>query len=277
MSVFEHSDYRAFLKAAYVEKAGKNPSFSLRAFSKQVGLSPAALTRILKGEKNLSVERAGELARKLKLADREAEYFVLLVQLSSLKNPDLKANVLERANALRPARGVYDLSVDFFKLIADWYHLAILEMIGVKDVDFTPKGIASFLGIGVVEAELALDRLKRLELLEITATGKPVRLQNRLLVSSQVPNAALRKYNRQILEKAERSIEEQGPTEKAIGTEVFAFDRRQLEEAKKLTDEYLNRMLKLATSSLERHDVYQVAVQFFRLNLEPKKQPPKSP
>ena len=271
-SVYEHTDYRAFLKAAYLEKVERNAGFSLRAFAKHLGLSPAGLTRILKAEKSLSSDRAASVGQKLGLQGTEIEYWVLLVQRARAKAPEMIEQLQSRMNALRTngsrSGNVYDLSVDHFRVVSDWYHLAILEALSLDAFEFTPRNLARALGIKTTEAELALERLERLELIgRDTTTGKYVRLQNRLLVSSQVPNDAIRKYYTQILAKATASVEEQTPAEKVIGTETFAFDAAQLEEARRVTDDYLNRMLALSKTAAagQRRDVYQLAVQFFRL------------
>ncbi len=266
--IFEHANYREFLKAALVERQKKNPQFSLRAFAKQLGLSPAGLTRILQGQKNLSLDRASEIARKLALGEKETEYLYTLIQMGSTKNADVKAAFQDRLNQIRGTTPTYDLSVDHFKLISDWYHLAIYEMVDVDGVDFTPAGIASFLGISKPEAELAIARLLRLELITIE-NGRPRRLTNDLLVSSQIPNEAMRKHYRQILDKALKAVDEQSPSEKVIGTQTFAFDPEQLPEASKLTAQYLQAMCELAARSSKRTEMYQLFTEFFKLNTSP--------
>jgi uncharacterized protein (TIGR02147 family) len=265
--LFNHIDYRKYLKAAYVERSSKNDRYSLRAFARHLGLSPAAVTRIFKGEKSLSVKRAVTIAQKLHLDRVETEYFCLLVQLAQTEDPELQSTLYERLNALRPEAPIHDLSVDLFRTIADWYHLAILELTGVDGFEFTVSNVARYLGIGVMDAEVAIDRLKRLELIELeTGTNRVVKTKNRLLVSSAIPNGAMRKHYRQMLEKAMESIETQGPDEKVIATETFAFDRESIEEAKKLTDRYLDQLVKLSEGSRNKKDLYQACIQVFRLS-----------
>lgn len=266
---FGAENYRHYLKTVLSERVKKNPSYSLRAFATALGLSSGGLSRILKGEKNLSLERASQIASKLNLSSAEAEYFVLLVQANNAKTPELRETFLERLNSVRPGGKIFDLSVDHFKVISDWYHLAILEALDVVGLEFEPKAIAKFLGITPIEAELAIERLVRLELIEFKAgKAKPVRTVNRLLVESNVPKDAMRKYYRQTLQKALESVDAQTPDEKVIGTEVFAFDSNQLEEARKISHRYLDEMLALSKKSKNKRALYQVCAQFFRLNEE---------
>lgn len=54
------------------------------------------------------------------------------------------------------------ISQDIFATIADWYHLAILDLSLMKDFKSSPSWISARLGISVLEAKIAVDRLVRL-------------------------------------------------------------------------------------------------------------------
>jgi uncharacterized protein (TIGR02147 family) len=268
--IFKHSNYRDFLKSTYVERTRRNAKYSLRSFAKQIGLSPAGLSRIFKGDKNLSLDRSVSIAEKLMLSKAEAEYFFLLVQFEQTKKVELKSSLQDRLRTFRTsvegAAGFDDLSFDYFQVLSDWYSLPILEVLQIPGFEFSSETISKFFGIKKIEAEMAIDRLKRLELLEITPGGKPVRLKNYLLVSSKIPSEAIRKYYKQIAQKVTDSIDGQSPQQKVIGTETFAFDCSQIEEARAITENYFTQMKTLAQKSRNRTDIYQVFVNFFRLN-----------
>lgn len=265
-AIFAHTNYRNYLKSILADRTAKNSAYSLRAFSRTLALSPGVLSMILSGKKNLSLERALTVARKIGLKEKETEYFLLLVQLDRITDPELRSTFFDRAAAIRPSGKVFDLSVDLFRAIADWYHLAILEALDVDGLEWNAKSLAKFLEISPIEAQAAIERLARLDLIEPRDGQKPARTVNRLLVGSKLPNESIRKYYRQILQKAVESIETQTPKEKVFATEVFAFDEAALEEAKSITDRYLEDLLKLARKSKNKRHLYQAAVQFFRLN-----------
>src|SRR5258708_36824233 len=124
-SILEHQNYRIYLKCVLVERADANPAYSLRALARNLTLAPSYLSAILSGKKNLSAERALETAAGLQLNETEREYFCLLVQIESTTDPALKDSLLKRVRQLNPNVGVYDLSLDHFKIISDWPHFAI--------------------------------------------------------------------------------------------------------------------------------------------------------
>jgi len=156
--VYETQNYRSFLKATLAEKAQKNPQFSLRAFSQFLGLTHGALGQVLRGNKNLSFDRAVDIANKLKLSKREKDYFCTLVQFEAAKNPETKIELLEKLNRLRPNSTINHVSVDTFKAMSEWYHLPILTMTGLAGFVFNTKNIAIRLGITPIDASIAIDR-----------------------------------------------------------------------------------------------------------------------
>jgi len=271
--LLEYSDYRSFLRSAIAALQKKNPAYSIRGFSKQVGLTQSALSQVIAGKRNLSNESATRIALRLGLNETEIEYFRTLVQMETTKDPDLKRSLVERAQTLNPRREVHELSVSFFSVIADWYHLAIKNMIGLDDFEFTPANVAKRLGITKLEVETAIERLLRLEVIEPDPTreGHYVRVKDHTMVRSMVPNEALRRFHRQMLEKAIQSLETQTPKEKIVGSETFAFSPDALTEANRLTEGYFKNMSTLSDRPGKRTEVYHLGVQFFSLTKGNKK------
>jgi hypothetical protein len=84
---------------------------------------------------------------------------------------------------------VHDLSLEVFRTLSDWYHLPILELTNVSSFELTPVSAAKALGISTAEAEAAIERLLRLELLEASSDGVPKKTENLLLASSSAVEA----------------------------------------------------------------------------------------
>lgn len=256
----------SFLKQKYTDVRKNNPRYSLRAFAKRLGLSPGGLSQILSGKKKLSLSRAHAIAEILAFSPAEKEAFLLMVQIEGAKTPALKSELYERLKTSMNTDGIVNLGLEQFQLISEWYGLAILELVSTIGGQWRPEKIAKYFQISTAEVEVTLERLKRLELIEEIPGEGYRRPPERLIVVSQTPSEAIRKYYRGVLQHADRSITEQTPKEKVVGTEVFAFDASQLEEVRGLTDSYLNQLLNLARTGKKRTHIYQAFVDFFRLN-----------
>ena len=274
--IYEHTHYRNFLRSVLAERTGKNPSYSLRAFANQLGVSHATLSQVIRGNKNFSYDRALEVGSRLGLEKNELEYFSLSVQFETAKSPESKRSIQEKMNTIRPASAakVYDLSVDYFKTISDWYHFAILQLTRLKSFSFTPKNIAKRLKISTVEAETAIERLMRLELLEKISETKYARAENRLMISSPHQDQAINKFHQQFLEKAIDALHSQTPKEKITGSETFAISPQRVDQVRALTEEYFKKILKFAGDQKDPTEIYHLQVNFFRLTQPDGKEKP---
>lgn len=262
--VYEYSSYRSFLKQVLVQRKKKNLRYSLRAMAKQIRLTPAGLSQVMNGRKHLSVETAYRIAESLGLDDTQTEYFTTLVESEKTKSLEHKDVLLRKIRALYPQAEVTCLEADSFKLIADWYHFAILRLTELEKFEPSSKWISKSLGITTEEADLAVERLLRLGLLK--KNGKTVTKPNaNPRAVSNMPNDALRSFHRQTLLKAMESLQEQLPSEKFIGSETIAIDKSTLSELERESEKFFNRVLAIAAKGKKKNHVYHVGVQIFKL------------
>jgi len=263
--VYEHADYRTFLKTTLAERAHRLPGYSLRSFSQKIGVSNSYLSEVLSAKKSMSVELAFKIAVKLDLTDAETQYLCMKVQLEHEKDPELREKLEKRLRDLNPNFVTHSVSTDIFKVIADWYHFAILEMTALPT--FTPDAayIAKKLGISKIEAEVAFDRLLRLRLLERTPEGKVRKTHEHVLAQSKIPDQACRHFHRQVLDRAIESLQAQTPKSRMSATEILAIDSRYLSKVDRLSQEFSSAVWELSENSKIKDSVYALCTHFFRL------------
>jgi uncharacterized protein (TIGR02147 family) len=263
--LYETQDYRLFLKTTFAEKNKGHSNYSLRAFAQKLNISNSFLSEVFSSKKSLSVEQAFKIAVKLELTDTETQYLCLLVQLEHEEDPVFREELLKRLGALNPKLKPYDLSADLFKIIADWHHLAILELPTITGFKFNSATVAEKLGISKVEADLAIDRLLRLELLEKDKKGALRKTKDFVFTESLIPNEAFKQFHRQILEKAFESLKTQTPKERISATNLLAIDSKYLAEVDRLSREFSAAVLKLGDKSKVKNSMYALSTHFFKI------------
>ncbi len=147
------------LAEKFTELKLKNPSFSLRSYSRKLGLSSSAISEILNGKRNISVKLARRISDGLCLSPKES-----LSLLNLFPNKRLSGNSL-------PVKTYIQLSQDQFNVMSDWYHFAILslsETTGFKD---KAEWISKRLHVPARSAHQALERLSRLGLMKKDKMG----------------------------------------------------------------------------------------------------------
>ena len=94
MKVFEFKDYKLFMKAWLKDqpKAGRG---QIKKMADHLRVSTTLLSQVLRAEKHFSLETAAEITVYLELNEKEAEYFLLLVEHQRAGGFRLK-NILQK-------------------------------------------------------------------------------------------------------------------------------------------------------------------------------------
>src|SRR3989344_2783858 len=113
----EQLPLRNLLHNTFLQKQKKNSAFSIRAFAKQVGLSPGSLSEFLRGKRNISYKLAQKVVETLTIPPDEAK---TILSESFNRKENFKINYTE-------------LDMDQYYIIADWFHFAILSLVETKN------------------------------------------------------------------------------------------------------------------------------------------------
>lgn len=260
----ETTYYRACLKEELADRCQRNPRYSLRAFAKALNVDVAAVSRILSGKAIPSAKMAQKLSLGLGLSpEREAEFVKSLSQEYESRNLK-KLNVVFRTTGPGGRSTVREISPEMFRVIADWYHYAILELTYTPQFRFSSKWIASRLGISEAEAKLAMERLLQLGLLK--KDGHRVRKASEQMAtgSHHLSTPALRHRQKQILGKAIDSLEND-PIEARNNIAVtMAIDPKRIPRAKEMIREFVESLCKFMEGG-DRLRVYELGVVLFPL------------
>jgi len=238
-------DCRSFLVEEFSRRRERNASYSLRAYSRNLDISLTSLSSVLSGKRCFSKNNLLKIADRLCLSPVERERF------------------LDSGNARRPldSSDFLKLEEDSFRLICDWYHLAILNLAKIRGNRAEPKWVAERLGISVVETRNALDRLTKMNLLEIK-NGKLKRTTKAISTSRDLPSSAIKQYHKQNLRLAEHSLENDPVELREFSSITMAVDPANLGEAKDM----LMRMKRRVSKKLETDKpkkVYTLSIQLF--------------
>jgi uncharacterized protein (TIGR02147 family) len=272
MNFTDYKDYRLFLKDELEKRIHGNSRYSLRAFARDLNITPQALSAVLKYKKGISLETAALIADRLELNPQEASYLSDLVTLAHSRSARARQIADYKIKNSSSANEYISLEIDAFSIISDWYHTAILELIETSTFKNDPKWISKRLDISLHETTQALGRLKKLELIEEDKNGHIFRTEVNLSASYGLPSSAIRKMNRQLLLKAADSLESQSLNERNISTITMAIDPERLAEAEKMIIQF-RRKLAAFLEQGNRTEVYTFVPALFRIsNLDKIKQ-----
>lgn len=233
----------ALLRAAIDERAKKNPNYSLRAFARASGISHTVLSLVLSGKRPLSKKAALKLADHLNL------------------DPKQRRKVLKPYESVTP-KDYSTLSLDTFSVISDWYHYPILSLLELPNAKFEARWIAKRLGISILDAKLAMERLQRLDLVE-EIDGRMRQKGAQLKIDNQSSTVATRRFHQQLLVRANQSIEQDDPADRSFSSVTLAMDISQVEYAKERIKEFRRQLATELETRSTPNAVYFMNFQLF--------------
>lgn len=242
--VVDSENFKNILQQEYLRRSSKNSSYSLRSYAQFLGIHHSTLSGLLSGKRSITKKTVTSLSLKLGLY------------------PD---NFIKKDKFSLPQHSF--LEEDIFNRISEWYFDAILELSKVKSFDFTTPNISRYLNLNETQVAMAIETLLRLNLLKKTKNGiKIVHENSTNLSSNEKTSAAMRKYQKSILEKSIEALELVDRIDRDHTSTTLAIKKSDLPKAKQIIKDFrykLNALLQQNDKDFD--EVYQLQVSLFPL------------
>lgn len=175
-----HSEVIQIITDTFLRSKKNNPSYSLRAYAKKLGLQVSALSEILNGKRIISNKMTKVALDRLGYAPIEIDLIL-----------NQKNNSTDKSELL---------ALDFFKVISDWQYFAILSIAELPDFKNDPVWISKRLNISESLARNSLKRLIELNMMNVNSKGqlKPTGLQYK--TPTDIANISIRNHTLQSLD-----------------------------------------------------------------------------
>lgn len=256
--------YRHILRGELESKINTNPSFSMRAFSRDLGLSPSLCSMVLAGTRNLSYAKCVHIAQTLKFNGSKTQDFLSLYLLEKSKNEKDRVSLVKQLNPRQAA--FFQQELNEFKVISDWYHFAIVEWIGIPGASQNPSTIGKKLGLSALQVKLSLTKLESVGLIK-SIDGIWVKTHKNFRAHSENSNKAVQNHHRQILKLAETRLSALDPSERDFASITFSGSPNQMEKVKAQSRIFRKKVMKILSDSMPspKKEIFVVATQVFSL------------
>lgn len=276
--IFNFPDFSSYVAHFVKSRKEVDPTFSYRRFSRRLGLKSESLLRMVaSGKRKATPDLVFRIGSALGFNSKELEYAEALAGLQRARNLAEKSRYADKLRGLSPDSQPQLIEIDRLEFISSWHHIAILEMMELKDFKNDPIWISQRLG-GTVSARAvidALERLKRVGLLRANPDGTLTRIAKSLKTPPNIPSRAVRGFHRQMINKAIDAIEGQTVAERLLESMTLTIDATKLKAVCELAEEFRKKVAKVAQVG-KGDETYQLNVQFFRLT-DPKTKPRATP
>ena len=240
---------KELLSREFDRRRYRNPMYSLRAFSRDLGIGSTSLSDLLACKRKLSRKNLQKIAKKLALSPKEES--ALLLEGKGTKKPTIAE--IE----------TIQLAEDTFRLISEWHYMAILNLTKIKNNKADSKWIANRLGITESDTESALERLQRMKVIEIK-DHQLVRTSLPLSTTRDIPSSAIKKYHHETLDLAHDALDKIDIKLREFSTITMAIDLNQLEKAKNILMSTKRKIAELLETG-NPTEIYTLSFQLFPL------------
>ncbi len=230
-----------------------NPSYSNRAFSRDVGLSAAFTSDILKGKKALPFKHVDTFIRVLDMDQSDSTW---------LKQNYLPEDLVPHTKDSKKKKAYWKLGTKAqLKILSEWYYLPMMDLTTCQNFD---GDFARALGLSQAEEEKAISELVQLGVIE-KLNGKYVKTNFKLHFTSSKSKSEFRRYHTLMLKKSLMELEntdEDSFNQRLIIGFTLALNSKRIQVFKSELAELIYKTVEDMSDNEDSDQVYQLGVQF---------------
>lgn len=240
------------IQIEFDRKRERNPSYSIRSFSRDLQIDASNLAKILSHKKKVGKLLRTRIATNLGFNQEEISQV-----LSGLDSRTANSHYTPH-------------SLEVFQIISQWQHYAILELVKIKSNKVSPAFIGQRLGISPKLAEASMKRLRQVGLLRINKKSGRLEASDEASssISFHATSKAHREQQKQILEGAIMALDQTPIELRSQSSVTMAIDVDKLDEARRLIKDFRRSLGRLLSSTNNLTEVYQLSVSLYPVTKE---------
>jgi len=248
--------YSNKLKEVLVSRQGRNPNYSLRAFSRDLGMHPATLSMAIQKKRKVPKDNITQVIKNLCLNATEEVLFI-----DSLNQNE---DIIHKIETKPEYNDRFILDESYLKVIAEWEHYAVLTLMENLNFKSSPDYIADRLCIEKERAVEVINNLEQAKLISIDQQGNFNLNQGPVRTPEDRISDALQRAYIENLDISKKYIKETPLELRDFSTITVSTDLEKLPEAKKIIREFRKKMASLLKGD-NQTEVFQLAIQLHPL------------
>lgn len=270
INLFEHENYREYLRQYYIEQKNLSKSFSYRTFSQKAGISTSSfLFHVIEGKRNLTKASVVKVSTAIGHDSEEADFFENLVFFNQAKTITEKTLYYSRLLEIRKPIDIEVISKDRYEYYSTWYHSVIREVITLFPFRDEFERLGSFLVPPVRGSEVkkSIALLVKLGFIECDNEGLYHQTQNLINVRVGTRDAfIIEKFQMQMLDIALKAYNFV-PVQKRMSTSTtMSISEKTFELFKLRLREMQQQLLEISRLESKATTVYQLSVNLFPIS-----------
>ena len=265
-NIFECTSSRVALLNYLELRQECEPSFSVRRWSKDMGMSSHSLLNLqLQGKRKVSLQHVERFTNSMGLTEVESRYLQGITLLEKANSQKEKQIHLLSLNKMIPKTHLKTKKYNQFSILSDWIHMAIMALTEVTGIKLTEKEINQRLAHQASKAEItaAIIRLLDEGLLTQKDTYFEATYQS-VTTTNDISDSGIKEYHRQASDLAKKAVDEVELAKRELQSFCLAVPDDKILLAKDLIRKFREDFYNAVGGSGE--NIYKMNVQFFQLS-----------
>jgi uncharacterized protein (TIGR02147 family) len=247
----QSDELRKLLQTEFDKRHKRNSSYTMRAFSLQLGIIPQELYPFMKGKRNFSKKKI----------DRILENISDTIQIKD-KIKEVRTDKDIAFNIFKPKFETSELrSKEEAEILEKWEYYAIYTCFDLDNFEMTAMNIADYLGLSIDDTNSYLNVLERHEHIERIGS-KYKKVGEYLSTAKDIPTSSIREHHRQYMEKAIWAMDNVPTEQRLVSGIKFCTSKKKVKQAQEMIDDFRLFMAEFLSSE-EKEEVFSLNIQLF--------------
>lgn len=246
------ANYTEILRDQFELRRAKNHRYSLRAYSRFLGLDPGSLSSILRGKRALSAIRAEQILSRLQISDTERDQF-----LNSLWAQHFLPSI-------QFGKRIHSKALDsrlYETVVSEWEYASALCLLDLKSFKPNTQSLQKALGVSRQRAAEVWLTLETAGLIRSTANGY-VKTAPAFHTTEDVRSKALARSHQSDLRRAAKRLKELDVLARDFSSITVACNSKQITEMKAMLREF-RRQFEGRFENVNGDAVFHLGLQLF--------------
>lgn len=248
-----YTTFSEFLHSKYLERKGRNSKYSLRSFSRDMGVSSGRLTNLMKGRDIPGHETI--------------EKFSLILNLCEEEKGKLKSLASSQKYTRRGPGFSKQLTEAEFVKMSDWKTWCVYTLFQASDYTPTYSWFSKKLNLSIEEIQHCLQKLSELELISPVEDFFEI-ICECVTTTNDIPSHAIRSFHKEFIPLGLSSIDKVKVEERDISSLTICIDKKNIAEYKKALSDFRAKICQLSRQNEIADELYQLNIQLFPMSFQ---------
>lgn len=259
----EPTTFESILKEELSSRLAKNSSYSLRAFARDLNVSPGFLSRLVSGKATPSESFAKDLAQRVGFKGEKLEWLNAVVDAQYSRDEKKRAHAVRLLSLYK--KGVVSREVRAPEAFDwNWYHFAIRRLTHLSNFVSDPDWIANKLELSVEVVSQAIDELLRMGGLYVE--NKILKAPDNFVITWDPKKLeARKKMGQDLFQKIQKSVLTYDRKNSYHANHFFTLNQNQVDEVLQLIKSFEDQVDDITYRNDQHDRLYCLNLNFFGL------------